>query len=89
MATLQVTCIRKRGDHYDPHERIQGIGGVGWFKAEDQAINDILTRTNTFYVSRGGRSVFVEVATHNGRRYLKTADDGLRPDNLLALLECR
>jgi hypothetical protein len=89
MAQLQVTCIRKRGDHYDAHERIQGIGGSGWYKSEDQAIADIESGANSYYVSVGGRSVFVIVATHNGRKYLKTEADGYSPDNLLALPECR
>lgn len=88
MAQLQVTCIRKRGDHYDPHERIQGIGGSGWFKSEAEAIRDIENGTNSFYVTVGGRTVKVIVATHSGRKYLKTETDGYRPDNLLALPEC-
>ena len=88
MARLQVTCIRKRGDHYDPHERIQGIGGSGWYKSEDEAIRDIEDGTNSFYVTVGGRTVAVKVSTHQGRKYLKTEADGYSPDNLLALPEC-
>lgn len=89
MAQFQVTCITKRGDHYDPHERIAGIGGDGWRKSEDEAIAEIEAGTNSFYVSVGGRSVRVIVARHNGRKYLKTEADGYSPDNLLALPECR
>jgi len=88
MAQLQVSCITKRGNHYDPHERIQAIGGGGWKKSEDEAIRDIENGTNSFYVSVGGRTVRVIVATHNGRKYLKTEADGYSPDNLLALPEC-
>jgi hypothetical protein len=88
VAHLQVTCIRKRGNHYDQHERIAGIGGSGWLKAEDAAIQEIEAGTNSFYVSVDGRSVAVVVATHNGRKYLKTTADGYSPDNLLALPEC-
>jgi hypothetical protein len=88
VAQLQVTCIRKRGNHYDPHERIEGIGGTGWYKPEDQAIREIEQGTNEFFVSVGGRSVRVIVALHNGRKYLKTEADGYSPDNLLALPEC-
>jgi hypothetical protein len=89
MAQLQVTCITKRGDHYDPHERIQGIGGAGWYKTEDQAIAEIEQGTNSFFVNVGGRAVRVVVAVHNGRKYLKTEADGYSPNNLLALPECR
>jgi hypothetical protein len=88
MAQLQVTCIRKRGSHYNPHERIQGVGGTGWYKTEDEAIRDIRLGSNSFYVFAGGRTVRVVVATHNGRPYLKTEADGYSPDNLLALREC-
>jgi hypothetical protein len=88
MASLQVTCIRKRGDHYNPHERIQGIGGSGWFQTEDSAISDIENGVNSYYVSVGGRTVALVVATHLGRKYLKTVADGYGPDNLLALPEC-
>lgn len=88
MARLEVTCITKRGDHHDPHERIQAIGGADWKKSEDEAIRDIENGTNSFYVSVGGRTVDVIIATHNGRKYLKTTADGYSPDNLLALPEC-
>lgn len=85
---LQVTCINKRGGHYNPHERISHIGGVGWKHTEDQAIRNIESGAQSYYVSKGGRSVWVVVATHNYRKYLKTTDDGYEPNNLLALPEC-
>jgi Protein of unknown function (DUF3892) len=90
--TLQVTCINKRGNHYDPHERIAAIGGGGglyrWKHQEADAIRYIESGTYRYYVSVGGHSVWVVVATHKGRKYLKTQNDGYRPDNLLALAEC-
>lgn len=88
MASLQVTCITKRGSHYDPHERIQAIGGAGWYHSEDEAISNIERGIHSYYVSVS-RTVAVIVATHNGRKYLKTTADGYSPDNLLALPECR
>jgi hypothetical protein len=88
----QVTCINKRGDHYDPHERIQAIGGVvngvRWKDDEDTAIRNVERDSTSYYVSVGGKSVWVVVAKHNGRKYLKTEPDGYSPDNLLALPEC-
>ena len=90
--TLQVTCIRKRGGHYNPHERIQGIGGgtllSRWYHTEEEAIRNIEIGAVSYYVSVGGRSVWVVIATHNGRKYLKTEPDGYAPDNLLSLPEC-
>jgi hypothetical protein len=41
-----------------------------------------------FWTSGGGKSVWVIIATHSGRKYLKTQPDGITPDNLLALPEC-
>ena len=88
----QVMCITKRGSHYNAHERIQGIGGVAegirWWRAEDDAIRDVEANSTAYYTSVGGRSVWVIVATHNGRKYLKTETDYYSPDNLLALPEC-
>jgi hypothetical protein len=91
--TLQVTCIRKRGNHYNPHERIEGIGGGStilgrWYHPEEQAIRNVEFGIYSYYVSVGGRSVSVIVATHNGRKYLKTTADGYAPNNLLNLPEC-
>ena len=86
----QVKCINKR-DRTNPHERIENIGGYGtsqWKLTEDQAIRYIESREWDFYVSVGGRTVDVVVATHLGRKYLKTTADGYSPDNLLSLPEC-
>lgn len=90
MARFQVTCINKRGGHYNPHERIQYIGnqGGGWRISEDSAIQRIESGQDSFYVTATGRSVDVVVATHQGRKYLKTEADGYAPNNLLALPEC-
>ena len=85
--TKRVTCIKKR-DRTDLHEKIQGIGGDSWYTPEDQAISNIEGRSETYYVSVGGKSVDVVVATRNGRKYLKTTADGYSPDNLLALPNC-
>jgi hypothetical protein len=88
----QVTCINKRPSHYDPHARIHSIGGVlngsRWKDSEDVAIANVKRDPQSYYVSVGTHSVWVIVATHNGREYLKTQADGHSPDNLLALPEC-
>jgi hypothetical protein len=87
----QVTCITKR-EHYNPHERIQGIGGVyggaRWWRAENDAIADVERDASSYYVTVNGKSVWVVVATHIGRKYLKTEADGYVPNNLLSLPEC-
>ncbi|TSJ36551.1 DUF3892 domain-containing protein [Mucilaginibacter corticis] len=88
----QVHCINKR-NHSSAHERIAYIGGINpdrsrWKLAENEAILSIEQKKYEFFVSVNGRSVNVVVATHNGRKYLKTEADGYSPDNLLSLPEC-
>jgi hypothetical protein len=89
---LQVTSINK-SDRDNAHERITHIGGVSWGRAwkmtGDEAIAAIESGRLTFYVSTGGRTVKVIVAkSAAGHKYLKTENDGERPDNLLSLPEC-
>ncbi len=91
--STQVTCIKKRGDHYDAHERISAIGGknsngTNWSMSEDVAIKAIEDKTESFHVSVKGVTVAVVVETHKGRKYLKTTADGYKPDNLLSLPDC-
>ncbi len=94
--SVQVSCITKRGGHYNPHERIQGLGGVHngkrWWMSEDDIIAELekpqSSRRWNFYVHVGTHSVWVIVAVHNGRKYLKTQPDGYSPDNLLSLDDC-
>lgn len=89
MGRYQVTCINKRGDHHNPHERIQFIGQQNsWKLSEDSAIQRIESRQDSFYVQVGGKSVEVIVAVYNARKYLKTEADGYAPNNLLNLNEC-
>jgi len=88
----QVTCINQRGRGYEPHELIHAIGGVmrfiHWRRLESEVIRDIEANRVGYYVSVDGRSVWLVVAVHRGRKYLKTEADGYSPDNLLALPEC-
>jgi hypothetical protein len=90
MGRFQVTCINKRGNHYDPHERISYIGNSGnnWKLSEDSAIGRINRGADSFYTLVNGREAEVVVTNHNGRAYLKTLADGYSPDNLLSLNEC-
>ncbi|RXK87045.1 DUF3892 domain-containing protein [Filimonas effusa] len=93
MSTHQVSCINKRGNHYDAHERISHIGGLNnsgsrWKLTEDEAIKSIEENKYQFYVSVNGRSVNVVIAQHENRKYLKTESDRYSPNNLLNLPEC-
>jgi hypothetical protein len=89
---VRIECINK-SPRQDLHLRIQNVGGQNpdgtrWRLSETQAIEAIEAGRYSFYVHAGGRSVKVKVAEHEGRKYLRTEADGLRPDNLLSLPEC-
>ena len=90
----EVICINK-SDRMNPHERITQIGGrngdgTAWKLTQEEAIAGIESGKWSFFVSRGGRTVNVIVATSRyGHKYLKTENDGEQPDNLLSLPECR
>jgi hypothetical protein len=88
MAHLQVTCINK-SDRQNPHERITHLGGPGFRYTEQDVIGFIKNHVHSFFVHVGNNQVDVIIATHMGREYLKTKNDGVRPDNLLSLAECR
>jgi hypothetical protein len=90
-----VTCISKR-DRQDPHERIEGLGGVyggkRWYMREEDIILELekpnATREWNFYANVDGHSAWVIVAEHNNRKYLKTQNDDYSPDNLLSMDSC-
>lgn len=89
---VEVKCINKT-NRPDPHERISHIGGINpdgnrWKLTVDQAIAGIESGKWQFYTSVNGKSAKIIIATHSGRKYLKTEADGLHPNNLLALPEC-
>ncbi|MBP6893569.1 MAG: DUF3892 domain-containing protein [Gammaproteobacteria bacterium] len=93
MSDHQISCINKT-NRTSAHERIHSIGGVNpdgsrWKLDQRQAIADVESGKFRFWVSAGGSSVWVIVATSAaGNKYLKTQNDGEQPNNLLSLPEC-
>lgn len=89
---VEIQCITK-SDRYNPHERITHVGGKNadgtrWKLTEDQAIKDIRAGKYAFWTKGGGKVADVTVVKHPIKDYLKTTNDGVQPDNLLALDQC-
>jgi hypothetical protein len=89
---VQVSCISKR-DRQVRWERISHVGGTNadgtsWKLTEEAAINGIEDGKWQFYTHVDGKSAWVVIATHNGRKYLKTEADTTTKDNLLSLPGC-
>ncbi len=75
---------------YDPHERIELIGGVNadksrWRMSQQAAITAIEAGTDEFVVVTKDRTVKVGVFAFGGQKYLKADGGGKDPDSLLAL----
>ena len=75
--------------------RLLGFGGVNldgahWRISEAEAIAAIEAGRWSFYAKVGGRELPVVIAVSRyGQKYLKGVGDGLQPDSLLKLPDCR
>ena len=93
MAQYQVTAIRKL-NRLSTHEHITHIGNpqAGWIITREEAIRQIESRLNEFYVVDPGNSqriAWVGVRHDVGKLpYLRTYSDGNWNDNLLSLPQC-
>jgi Protein of unknown function (DUF3892) len=80
-----------RSDRFNHHERIRSVAGVNadgsrWTITQQAAVEGIESGKWRFYIKRMGRTVEIIVADSKyGSKYLKTLEDGLHPDTLLAL----
>jgi hypothetical protein len=90
MPSYQIRCINKnpREDRHHSITHVGGVDGNRWKITQADAISRIERGTDSFYTSVGGHHANVMVATHSGRKYLKTVNDRDTPDNLLSLPEC-
>ena len=95
--TYYVTCITKFPNHADPRHRITALGTTTerasttrtqlWRAADVVAAID--AGTHTFWCTDRKRDlVRVVTVPHSGGKYLKTENDGIAQDNLLAKPDC-
>ena len=94
MSTFFVTCHTP--DNLDRDRRIQGLGGTQngytWWKTIDDIIDRIDRLNEVFFTAPAfgdGAKVITAVHPTSRRKYLKTVRDGLEPNNLLSLPNCR
>lgn len=80
---LQVTKSAK-----DRDGDIAGLCGAGWNHTKATAVLNIQRDRSSYYVSVGGRTVYVRVGARNGRPYLTTARDASTANNLDNLPDC-
>jgi len=84
-----VTFVQKAYS-YDPHERIDSIGGLNsdksrWKLSQQAAIAAIEGGLDEFFVTTSDKMVKIVVMNHSGQKYLQSEGDGKAPDFLLAL----
>jgi len=95
--TYYVTCITKQPNHQDPRHRITQLGTstvsssssrTKLWQATD-VVRAIDSGSDTFWcIDKKGDRVKVVTVPHAGGKYLKTENDGITQDNLLARPDC-
>lgn len=89
-----ISCVI-RSDRLNHDRRLRALGGVNpdgahWRISETAAIAAIEAGRWGFYVEAAGRELPLIVAVSKyGQKYLKGPGDGLQPDSLLRLPDCR
>jgi hypothetical protein len=92
MSRHEIKCINKSHKE-STYGNIQSIGGLNsdgtrWRITQERAIDGIESGKWEFYVNSKGRKVDVVVKSYNGRKFLKTENDGFESNNLSNLPEC-
>ena len=88
MAIYQITAIIKPKDAHSTHEHITHVWCAGAWHTVETVIKAITDKTDSFYVSAGGATAWVEVVRPlfiNKRPFIRTVSDYTGRDNLLSL----
>jgi hypothetical protein len=103
MALFYVLCIVKKPDHDDPYTAIQEYGLASapnapapterWTQQRMIAVLEAQEHTVKCIGKKPGSTEYefpeLEVIPRNGKKYVKTKNDGDKPDNLLERPECK
>ncbi|MFN7134365.1 MAG: DUF3892 domain-containing protein [Myxococcales bacterium] len=84
----QITCTDKDAVA-SSHESITHVGGIGFRFTQEEAIERILKRHESFFTREDGKTAEVEVREGRYGKCLQTKSDGVWTNNLLALNACR
>jgi hypothetical protein len=91
-ASRQITCTIKRHKYFEPHERIESVGGIylghHWNMPDFLVIYHIQQNIEKYFVVVNGARVKVVVGIYNDHEYLKGEVDQYSPDTLLRLPHC-
>ncbi len=83
----QVKCIKQLPGK-EEHERITHIGGDWGIITEAEAIYNIQNDIQQYHVRTGSQDALIVVIEHLGKKYLRTAPDHTKENNLLNLGTC-
>lgn len=90
--TRQINCITRRHQYFDPHERIERVGGLylgdNWNMPDYLVIHHIKNNIEKYFVMVHGKRVNIVVGKYLGHEYLKGEADVYEPDTLLDLPIC-
>ena len=72
----------------DRYGDITSLCGAWGDLSKSGVISDISTRAHSYFTNTGGHRANVRVAQRNGKPYLTTCPDGVKPNNLDNLPDC-
>lgn len=88
MREFEIQFTTKTAGPTGHHEKIvTEVGGATWRMKRDPAIDWLKADPHTFYVKEGEQKIYLVVATHNDKSWLRTSRDWEQPNLLLNLPE--
>jgi len=90
--TREINCVIRRHQYFEPHERIERVGGLylgeKWNMPDYLVIYYINKKIEKYFVMVKGKRINIVVANYFGHQYLKGETDVYKPETLLHLPVC-